>query len=133
MQGRVFCEGSKMSLDCTRHGRIRYRLRDTANGQHRAIYDDIIRSVLDPWLDERLGEVISRNDYDRVGLYDLINLRVDYLPDEQAIDVAATHPRDSDPQQESQQSHGHEGGRKARAPGETRTPNRFLRTELLFH
>jgi site-specific DNA recombinase len=134
LQGRVFCEGNRMSLDRTRHGRIRYRLRDTANGQHRAIYDDSIRRVLDPWLDEVIADQGSRDDdSERLRLFDRIDLRVDYLADEQAIDVTVAHPRDSDPQQESQQPHGHEGGRKARAPGGTRTPNPFLRTELLFH
>lgn len=121
LQGQVFCEGSKMALDRTRHGRVRYRLRDTANGRHRAVYDNSIRGVLDPWLDEVLAEE-SKDDADRLRLFDRIHLRVDYLPDEHAIDVTVSHPRGSDPQPESQHSHDHEGGRKARAPGGTRLP-----------
>jgi hypothetical protein len=56
LRGRIFHQGQKLTLDKTRHGKVRYRSNRMADGEPRvAVYDWQVREAVHWWLSENLS------------------------------------------------------------------------------
>jgi site-specific DNA recombinase len=241
LRGRVYWNGKKLTLDKSRHGKIRYRSNEKDGTGRVSVYDIDVRDAVHTWLSVNLSrkylpqlieqlkasapkmqstskkieaeitrkrtaannlltlveqgdvtavdryklrlaeirelenqlrdiqatnldvngitvimrklgaetrkEVLDKASNQRLNrLYDALGLSVEYLPEEQAIrlrlapsvasglgsGISHLTPTPQNALDQAELSM-HRVGAKGGAPGGTRTPNRFLRTELLFH